>query len=394
MKRTKSFKYLLVLAAFLFFLFIYFKFNIVITPRNHSIDNKLQLAANAASHSAFSSQKKQKSQDDDKILVYKKEDVALLIEKHLKPLIDNNQKSGTQPDKVNVEPKKEIKYSYLNKYPRMLDCNDHGVLNKWSPTDLNTFKPTDYAQASANSTNEKRFVRGVLVYFPIEKANEFSGEFKWLYRSWIEMIRVEPVKWRTDLIVFLDKEDKLFNNEKFFLNELNCSFSNKRTGEMDKPMCILIQYKPIAQRDYKQLTNSIFWNENDKEKKLKFDYLLDKVNIFNSNEDNLLPFYTLIRNNLRDYGYTDSILMAFDGYEYFKSAGYDFLIRSDMDVFLTPLLAKWLPKNCNDFIVGGGAYSENFNRKRLKRIALDLGMEHAGGDNLGSTWISTPEQFR
>ncbi|MEI6431891.1 MAG: hypothetical protein WCP07_06895, partial [bacterium] len=86
-------------------------------------------------------------------------------------------------------------------------------------------------------------------------------------------------------------------------------------------------------------------------------------------------------------GYTDSILMAFDGYEYFKSAGFDFLIRSDMDVFLTPLFSKWLPKSCNDFVVGGGAYSENFNRKRLKRIALDLGMEHAGADNrLGSQY--------
>ena len=77
-----------------------------------------------------------------------------------------------------------------------------------------------------------------------------------------------------------------------------------------------------------------------------------------------------------------------------KSSGYDYLIRSDMDVFMTPLFSKWLPKHCNDFVVGGGAYSDNFNAKRLKRIASDLNFQHAGKRNLGSTWISTPDQFR
>jgi len=38
--------------------------------------------------------------------------------------------------------------------------------------------------------------------------------------------------------------------------------------------------------------------------------------------------------------------MAFDGWNYFKSAGYNYLIRSDMD-----------------------GYSSDFNIKRLKRIA-------------------------
>ncbi len=43
--------------------------------------------------------------------------------------------------------------------------------------------------------------------------------------------------------------------------------------------------------------------------------------------------------------------MAFDGWNYFKLAGYHFLIRSDMDVFLTPLFDRWLPRNYNDFYV-------------------------------------------
>jgi hypothetical protein len=44
--------------------------------------------------------------------------------------------------------------------------------------------------------------------------------------------------------------------------------------------------------------------------------------------------------------------------------------------------------------VGGGAYSNTFNRKRLHRIAKDMQFKFADRDNLGSTWISTPEQFR
>lgn len=81
-------------------------------------------------------------------------------------------------------------------------------------------------------------------------------------------------------------------------------------------------------------------------------------------------------------------------YEYFKRGGYDFIIRSDSDVFLTPLFATWLPRHCNDFYVGRGAYSTYFNDKRLRRAAQRLGLDYAGQQNLGSTWYSTPDQIR
>jgi hypothetical protein len=70
------------------------------------------------------------------------------------------------------------------------------------------------------------------------------------------------------------------------------------------------------------------------------------------------------------------------------------LVRSDMDVFLTPLFATWLPRHCNDFNVGRGAFSHDFNEKRLSRAARRIGLEYAHVRNLGSTWYSTPEQFR
>ena len=65
-----------------------------------------------------------------------------------------------------------------------------------------------------------------------------------------------------------------------------------------------------------------------------------------------------------------------------------------MDVFLTPLFGQWVPRHCNDFVVGGGGFSTEFNNKRLKRIAESLGMKYAQQWNLGSTWYSTPAQFR
>ena len=101
-----------------------------------------------------------------------------------------------------------------------------------------------------------------------------------------------------------------------------------------------------------------------------------------------------MKSNLVHYGYLNSILMAFEGYHYFKRAKYDFLVRSDMDVFLTPMFAQWLPVHCNDFVVGGGGFSTEFNTKRLKRIAESIELKSSGIWNLGSTWYSTPAQFR
>ena len=206
----------------------------------------------------------------------------------------------------------------------------------------------------------------------------------------------EPILWRTDLVVFIQNDESFFKKQKSFLNDLKCTFSNRRTSANQNPMCTLIDYTPVSKRTLARNTNEIFQIESstDVRRILKFKYLLESVNIYSDNATNLLPFYSLLQIKLSKYGYLDSILMAFDGYEYFKSAGFDFLVRSDMDVFLTPFFAKWLPEYCNDFIVGGGAYSENFNRKRLKRVAETLNLGYVGADNLGSTWISNPEQFR
>ena len=186
----------------------------------------------------------------------------------------------------------------------------------------------------------------------------------------------EPEKWRTDLIVFVENDLNYFKNDTSFLNQLNCSFSHKRISELDMPMCTLIHYVSLKKRNLPQFADNMKRHE-------KYDHLLTKIDVFNDDEQNLLPFLHILKSGLSHYGYLDSILMAFEGYNYLKAAGYDYLIRSDMDVFLTPLFSKWLPENCNDFAVGGGGYSDEFNKNRLTRIAHSLELKHAGVLNLG-----------
>ena len=73
---------------------------------------------------------------------------------------------------------------------------------------------------------------------------------------------------------------------------------------------------------------------------------------------------------------------------------YDFVVRSDLDVFLTPMFARWQTRLCNNFYVGRGAYSHTFNTKRLRRIAYNMGFQYKYMENLGSTWYSNPGNFR
>ena len=96
-------------------------------------------------------------------------------------------------------------------------------------------------------------------------------------------------------------------------------------------MCTLIDFVPIRKRESKDDSVTATLTSTE-----KHQYLLKKINIFNNDPNHLEPFYSYLKESLNTYGYADSILMSFDGYEYFKSAGFDFLIRSDMDVFLTP----------------------------------------------------------
>jgi hypothetical protein len=238
----------------------------------------------------------------------------------------------------------------------------------------------NYLAAAGNETHDMRILRAVLVYFPVDGVDHFQLEFRWLYRSWINMQVYEPSRWRTDLIIFYDvNASKEITKPDFFLNKMNCTVKNRRSEPTQLPMCILIPYKAVKDRNDSNINTQ---NPRIQDRNI-YEHLFNDVNIFNTSVQDMGLFLSLLKSSLATYGYLDSILIAFEDYPYFKKAGYDFLIRSDMDVFLTPTLGTWLPRYCNDFVVGGGGYSTTFNRKRLNRIANDMRLKHGGWSNLG-----------
>ena len=269
-------------------------------------------------------------------------------------------------------------------YPQLFKCD-----NYYNNSMLNETIRNNYSLVADESLHEFRFARGIVIYYPVEKHGGFESEFRWLYLSWIEMQKYEPSKWRTDLIIFMHVEVlNSKNNVKEFFEGLDCKTENIRNSKEDKPMCTIIDYVPIDKRIQK--FNNTYLKSIDP--LVLFSHLYKDVNVFDNDDVNIWKFHAILK-DLAHYGYLDSIMVAFEGYKYFQNK-FDFLLRSDMDVFLTPLFAKWLPLNCNDFITGRGAYSGDFNMKRLQKAAKNVNLKPGDVRNLGSTWYSTPNQFR
>jgi hypothetical protein len=63
---------------------------------------------------------------------------------------------------------------------------------------------------------------------------------------------------------------------------------------------------------------------------------------------------------------------------------YTFVLRTDMDVFLTPKFFTYRPTL--KVVTGFGAYCNDFNRARLKDISHQLGMKHRDVHCIGSSW--------
>lgn len=207
---------------------------------------------------------------------------------------------------------KDNKIDYLKKYPNFINCKS--PYNSWQrgmvvdPNDASY----NFSAPADKKHHDTRFIRGVLVYFPISGTETYEGEFRWLYRSWINMLKYEPPKWRTDIIVFVQDDPSKFNGSAFFMTQLNCTFSNLRRTVTEQPMCTLINYNALKNREFNGPEPA--WTSEEQ----LYQYLLRDVDIFQNNATQLTPFYKLMKKTLSQYGYIDSILMAFEGYEYFK----------------------------------------------------------------------------
>lgn len=71
---------------------------------------------------------------------------------------------------------------------------------------------------------------------------------------------------------------------------------------------------------------------------------------------------------------------------------YDFILRSDVDTFLTPTWNHFYPE---EYTVGKGSYVFSDNvRNSIKKVSNRLGLNHCGLHNLGSTHYGNPELVR
>lgn len=200
--------------------------------------------------------------------------------------------------------------------------------------------------------NDSTILRALLLFYPNDQDLEFQSELRWFYRSWVEMMTVESPLWRTDLIIYTFEYAPLFK-------QLGCIFNEKRQNPSEPPKCRVFPYMRVKDR-YAQHQLSSIHQTIDKTRSIQ------------------------IHHYLKSYGYIDSINTVF---EYRSSYDiYDFVLRTDMDCFLTKNFAHYVPFN-HSLIVGYGGYSTTFTNRRLKRIAHDMNWKYANRNSLGSTWF-------
>ena len=115
----------------------------------------------------------------------------------------------------------------------------------------------------------------------------------------------EPSRWRTDLIIFYDlNSSKEIAKADFFLNQLNCSVKNRRTRPDQRPMCTMIPYKAVKDREGPLINPN---NPLLKDERV-YEFLFNDLNIFNTSNEDMGTFLSLLKSNLASYGSLDSRL--------------------------------------------------------------------------------------
>ncbi|RHY71243.1 hypothetical protein DYB30_008537 [Aphanomyces astaci] len=178
-------------------------------------------------------------------------------------------------------------------------------------------------KAAQQASITSTFIRAAVVYLPSTEAR-FLHEFRWFHRSWQAMQAFEPPGWRTDIVV-------VTNGLVPTLDELNCT-SMPREHATDPNRCIVV------------------------------------------------ATYTSLYSPAFPYAYADSVnVLAVT-----PLGAYDWVLRTDMDTFLTPAFATWKPSL---FVVGMGGYNGmGSTNDRLDAIIVQLNLTAKTVDNVGSTW--------
>jgi hypothetical protein len=194
-----------------------------------------------------------------------------------------------------------------------------------------------YESVTTNKTTN--ISRAILVNFPPD--NEmFSKQLKWLYLSIGEMRNSEPSNIKTDLLIFTHPSHVAKLRSDFSCEE------DVRSSFSDPEACHVFPHLPLHLRD-----------------------------IPPKNLDYLLMNYS---------GVGDSILVMS---EFAYGDRYDYLLRTDLDTFVTPGFGPFvLPANVS-MAVGSGGYHSRNAALRLKWVATQkLGLDYHQYENVGSTW--------
>jgi hypothetical protein len=199
-------------------------------------------------------------------------------------------------------------FDFLSRFPKAFECKTK-FNNSWTEPSISSSNDTnyDYSKPAPKYLYKVRITRALVLRFPIKATEHFLSEFKWLYLSWVQMMKFEPAKWRTDLIVFVENKRDYFEKRDFFLNELNCRFDNIRKSAKDPPMCTLIDYRPFSKREI-----SFEDMKNDSLISI-YKHLFEKVNIFEFNMNEFDMFYKLMKREIGNYKFLDSIIVGFEG---------------------------------------------------------------------------------
>lgn len=177
------------------------------------------------------------------------------------------------------------------------------------------------------------------------------------------MIEYEDDQWRTDLIIFTERYTPS-------LSELGCIINKKREDNEELPQCRVFIYVRLSSREINPLTTQqkLFFNNSNT------DFF--HINITRS---------MLLYKQIKTYPYFDSINIIAEGYPVYSY--YDFILKTDLDVFLTKQFSIYIPNTLNTLFVGRGGYSTEFNTRRLGRIARDMNWKYQNLTNIGSTWL-------
>jgi hypothetical protein len=138
------------------------------------------------------------------------------------------------------------------------------------------------------------------------------------------MLRGQPPTWRTDFLIFSYNYSAEFRS-------LGC-VNRIRQNKEEPSICRLFIYIPVQFR-IKNMTDNNFGHAFDDAKKLAKTYKdnleqIVTIPMVNDNTTFDLQRSEALYNDLRHYGYIDSINVLYEGYTTYKM--YDFVLRTDI----------------------------------------------------------------